>query len=169
MHIRDLALSDVDQLLRFELENRLFFEQYMMPRGVRFFSLAAVQDHIRAYLLARGQGRFHGCVVVDAKGSIVARANLREINQKRGTAEIGYRVAQSHAGQGIASNATRHLIRLAYEDWHLQTLSGFVIVDNLASARVLEKNSFVRTALHRNMVKIKRGVVDCIEYLHVPA
>ena len=168
MQIRDLELSDADQLLRFELENRLFFEQFMMPRGARFFCLTAVQEHIRAYLAARAQGRFHGCVVVDVQGLIVARANLREINHKRGTAEIGYRVAQSHAGRGIASSATSHLIRLAYQDWKIKILSGYVIVDNLASARVLEKNNFVKTALHRNMVKIKRGVVDCIEYVHVP-
>lgn len=169
MHIRDLQLSDVDQLLRFELENRIFFEQFMMPRGAQFFCPAAVHEHIRAYLVARAQGRFHGCVVEDAQGVIVARANLREINRKRGTAEIGYRVAQSHAGRGIASSAARHLIQLAYQDWQLKILRGYVIIDNLASARVLEKNNFVRTALHRNMVKIKRGVVDCIEYMHVPA
>jgi len=168
MQIRDLELSDALDLLEFELKNRDWFEQFITPRGDQFFNPVAVQDHIRAYLMARQQGRFHGCVVLGEAGRIIARANLREINLKRGTAEIGYRVDEAHAGQGVASFATRHLIGLAYTDWGLTQLRGFVSVDNAASARVLEKSGFVKIGLHANLAQLRRGKIDCIEYRHVP-
>ena len=166
MQIRDLILTDAPNLLAFELENRLWFEQFITPREDRFFTLHAVQDHIRAYLLSKMQSRFHGCVVVDDAGQILARANLREINLKRSSAEIGYRVAERHAGQGIATAATRHLMTLAYDQWQLQQLRGFVSVNNVASARVLEKSGFVKIGLHANLARLRQGTQDCFEYQH---
>jgi len=168
MHIRDLQLSDAADLLEFELRNRDWFEQFVSPRGERFYSFVAVQDHIRAYLIAKSQGRFHGCLVLDDDNRIIARANLREINIRRGSAEVGYRVDKDSLGRGAASAATRHLIRLAYHDWQLKQLRGFVSLDNAASARVLQKNGFVQVGVHARMAVLKHGKFDCAEYLHDP-
>lgn len=166
MQIRNLELGDVDNLLRFELDNRDWFEKTISSRGDYFYSTSAVQDHIRAYLIAKQQNRFHACVVMDDHGLIVARANLREINIKKGIAEVGYRIAQEHTGRGIASAATRHLMMLAYTHWKLKQLSGFVSVNNPASARVLEKNGFIKTSRHARLAVLKQGTFDCDEYLH---
>jgi len=169
MQIRDLVFTDAENLLEFELENRLWFEQFITPRDDQFFTVAAVQDHIRAYILAKLQNRFHGCVVVDDANKIIARANLREINLKRSTAEIGYRVAEAHAGKGVASFATRHLMALAYDEWKLKQLRGFVSINNVASARVLEKNGFVKIGLHADLARLRHGRFDCFEYQHLPS
>jgi ribosomal-protein-alanine N-acetyltransferase len=169
MLIRDLVLSDAENLLEFELSNREWFERFVSPRGERFYTVAAVRDHIRAYLISKQQGRFHGCLVLDENGVIVARANLREIDRADASAEVGYRVGQSQVGKGIATLATRHLIRLAYEEWQIRQLRGFVSVTNPASARVLEKSGFVRVAHHTLMAQLRSGRSDCYEYLHNPA
>jgi len=168
MQIRDLVLADAQDLLAFEVENRNWFEQYVTPRDDRFYTSVGVEDHIRAYLIARQQQRFHGCVVVNDAGKIIARANLREINMKRHSAEVGYRVGQAYTGLGVASEATRYLIQLAYGEWQIQDLRGFVSVQNPASSRVLEKNGFVRIGFHPRMSLQKQGRFDCIEYRHVP-
>ena len=166
MRIRNLELGDVANLLQFELENRQWFEQTISPRGDYFYSAAAVQDHIRAYLIAKQQSRFHACVVLDDDGQIIARANLREINLKKSIAEVGYRVGRLHAGKGIASAATAHLMVLAYTHWKLNQLSGFVSVNNPASARVLEKNGFVKIDYHSRLAVLNHGTFDCDEYRH---
>ncbi len=168
MPIRDLLLSDSAALLRFELENRAWFEQQIAPRPEYFFSLVAVEDHIRSFINARAQGRFHACVLTDETGQIIGRANLRDIDKKHGTAEVGYRIAESHAGQGLASSATRHLLKLAYTDWQLQQVSGFVSIANPASARVLVKNAFTKIGLHPRLCVLRHGTFDCIEYRHIP-
>jgi len=169
MFIRDLELGDVDNLLEFELENRDWFERFIIQRPDNFYEPAAVRDHIRAHIIAKQRGRFHGCVVIGAGGKIIARANLREIVLKEGLADIGYRVAKAHVGCGIASHATRHLLGLAYDEWHLKQLRGFVVVSNIASSRVLEKNGFVKVGTHANSAKLRRGTFDCYEYRHMPS
>lgn len=168
MRIRNLNLSDAARLLQFEFENRAWFEQQINPRPASFFKETAVQDHIRGYLNAQQQGRFHACVVTDDDEQIIGRANLRDIDLKRSTAEIGYRIALSHSGQGIATAATQHLLKLAYSEWKLRQVSGFVSIMNPASARVLVKSGFVETGLHPRLVVLKHGTFDCIEYRHVP-
>jgi ribosomal-protein-alanine N-acetyltransferase len=169
MQIRDLLLSDTDNLLEFELANRDWFEKFVASRGDYFYSTTAVQDHIRAYRLAKQQGRFHGCVIVNEHGKIVGRANLREMDLKKGVAEVGYRIGQCYTGQGIATAATQHLIALAYGEWHIRQLSGFVSVENPASAKVLEKNGFVKIGIRKKLSVVKDGEFDCIEYRHVPS
>jgi len=169
MLIRDLEISDVDNLLQFELENRDWFEKFITPRPDNFFTAAAVHEHIRAHLIARQRNRFHGCVVLGEDGKIIARANLREIVLSQGLADIGYRVAKAHAGAGVASQATGHLMALAYDEWHLKQLRGFAIVSNIASCRVLEKNGFIKVGIHANSAKLRHGIYDCYEYRHEPS
>lgn len=169
MHIRDLEIGDVDNLLAFELENRAWFERFITPRPDNFYAAAAVHEHIRAHVIAKQRGRFHGCVVLGEGGQIIARANLREIILKHGLADIGYRVAKAHAGAGVATEATRHLMALAYDEWHLKQLRGFAIVSNIASCRVLEKNGFIKVGIHANSAKLRHGIFDCYEYRHEPS
>ena len=169
MHIRDLEMGDAENLLEFELENRAWFERYITQRPNNFYGVAAVKEHIRAHLLAKQRGRFHGCVVVGEGDKIIARANLREIVLSQGIADIGYRVGQAHAGLGIATQATRHLMTLAYDEWHLKQLRAYVIVGNVASSRVLEKNGFVQVGVHAGSGKTVHGTFDCFVYSHVPS
>lgn len=166
MQIRDLTILDAAELLRFELANRDWFEQHIAPRPDNFFNLIAVQDHIRGYLNARQQKLFHACVITDNANNIVGRANLREINLKLGSAEIGYRIAQASSGQGIASMATQHLLKLAYDDWQLTQINAYVTTANAASSRVLIKNGFQEIGRHPRTTKLRHGTFDCIEYRH---
>ena len=168
MYIRDLEMGDADNLLEFELENRVWFEEFMTARPKGFYGLAAVREHIRAHLIARQRGRFHGCVVLGEEGKIIARANLREIVLSQGIADVGYRVGQAHVGRGVASAATRYLMALAYEEWRLKQLRAYVIVDNVASCRVLEKNGFVKIGIHADSAKTRHGTFDCFVYHHIP-
>ena len=168
MRIRDLTIDDAEDLLRFEFTNRAWFEQHIAPRPDSFFNLVAVQDHIRGYLNARELKQFHACVITDEQGIIVGRANLREISIKLSSAEVGYRIAESHSGLGLASMATKHLLDLAYNNWRLSKIFAYVTVANHASSRVLAKNGFVEIGRHPRITKLKHGAFDCIQYQHLP-
>ncbi|PRC94754.1 GNAT family N-acetyltransferase [Solimicrobium silvestre] len=166
--IRTLELSDAENLLSFEFENRAWFEQHIAPRPDSWFSKEGVLAHIRSYLKAQQQGTFHACVVLDeTEQKIIARANLRDIDQDAGTAEIGYRIAQALTGKGLASAATKHLMKLAYSEWQLKQLSGFVSLANPASARVLEKNGFNNVGPGERVAVLKHGTFACDEYRHL--
>lgn len=164
--IRTLAPTDATELLRFERANQAWFEQHVEPRGADFYSDVGVQAHIAELLALHAQKRFHPTVIVDeATGHIVGRANLKAIDAEKGEAELGYRLAQSHTGQGLASLAAKHLIQAARSRWHLQRLVAHVREDNLASARVLLNNGFVRTDAMPGLVSIQGRMVDGWRYV----
>lgn len=60
-----------------------------------------------------------------------------------GSAELGYRIAQKAAGQGLATAAVREVRELAAAQYELTTLHAKATMDNPASHRVLERNGFV--------------------------
>ena len=57
-------------------------------------------------------------------------------------AEIGYWLARPFWGQGIMTDAVGAFAKYAFEHFELERLTAHVFAENVASARVLEKNGF---------------------------
>jgi [ribosomal protein S5]-alanine N-acetyltransferase len=138
----DLQLVRLDHapaLLAFERENRAYFAASVPDRGDEFF---AEFDTRYAQLLewqAAGTDYFH--LLVAERGEVVGRVNLTEVAD--GSAELGYRIAQKAAGQGLATAAVRKVRELAATEYGLSRLRARVTLDNPASRKVLEHNGFV--------------------------
>lgn len=58
--------------------------------------------------------------------------------------EIGWRLASSQWGRGLATEAAREVLRYALEDLALREVVAMTTRDNLASQRVMEKIGLVR-------------------------
>jgi [ribosomal protein S5]-alanine N-acetyltransferase len=140
--IPDLQLVRLDHapaLLAFERENRAYFAASIPDRGDEFF---AEFDTRHAQLLAwqaAGTAYFH--LLVAEGGEVVGRVNLVEVAD--GSAELGYRIAQKAAGQGLATAAVRKVRELAATKYGLSRLRARVTLGNPASRKVLEHNGFV--------------------------
>ena len=138
----DLQLVRLDHapaLLAFERENRAYFAASIPDRGDEFF---AEFDTRHAQLLewqAAGTDYFH--LLVAEGGEVVGRMNLTKVAD--GSAELGYRIAQKAAGQGLATAAVRKVRELAATEYGLTKLRARVTLDNPASRKVLEHNGFV--------------------------
>jgi ribosomal-protein-alanine N-acetyltransferase len=138
----DLQLVRLDHasaLLAFERENRAYFAASIPDRGDEFFTEF---DTRHAQLLewqAAGAAYFH--LLVAERGEVVGRVNLTEVAD--GSAELGYRIAQKAAGQGLARAAVRKVRELAATEYGLSRLRARVTLDNPASRKVLEHNGFV--------------------------
>jgi [ribosomal protein S5]-alanine N-acetyltransferase len=140
--IPDLQLVRLDHapaLLAFERENRAYFAAVIPDRGDEFFTEF---DMRHAQLLARqaaGTDYFH--LLVAERGEVVGRVNLFKVAD--GSAELGYRIAQKAAGQGLATAAVREVRELAAAEYGLTRLRAKATKDNPASHKVLERNGFV--------------------------
>jgi len=138
----DLQLVRLDHapaLLAFEQENRASFAASVPDRGDEFF---AEFDTRHAQLLewqAAGTDYFH--LLVAERGEVVGRVNLFKVAD--GSAELGYRIAQKAAGQGLATATVRKVCELAATKYGLSRLRARVTLDNPASHKVLEHNGFV--------------------------
>ena len=72
----------------------------------------------------------------------MGRANLKDINFLERSAEVGYRIAESACGQGLATLAVRRLIQEARSHWNLTRLVAYVYAGNIGSAKVLQRCGF---------------------------
>jgi [ribosomal protein S5]-alanine N-acetyltransferase len=72
-------------------------------------------------------------VLVADDGAIVGRFNLVFVEE--GVAEVGYRVAQRVAGQGVATAGLRELCLLAASCHRVRTLRAATSSENLASQK----------------------------------
>jgi ribosomal-protein-alanine N-acetyltransferase len=68
---------------------------------------------------------------------------LKGINQSTGSAEVGYRMGRDTCGQGLATQALRHLIEQAQSRWQLTQLVAYVFKENAGSRKVLARCGFV--------------------------
>jgi ribosomal-protein-alanine N-acetyltransferase len=141
--VRELRSADTEALLAFEINNREWFEAHIDARDPSFYSLQGVADHIESYLSDFAMGAWHPFVIEDSSERIVGRANLKSIDLSERSAEVGYRIAQSACGQGLATLALEHLIQAAQTRWELTQLVAYVYKDNAGSRKVLDRCGFV--------------------------
>lgn len=100
------------------------------------------------------------CVDGDPVGSI----GLHQIRHRPGTAEVGYFVAGDHHGQGYASEATRLLVRYAFDELGLHRVTGRAYATNEGSRRVLEKAGFTEEGRLREDAFAEGERVDTVVY-----
>ncbi|MFE6050162.1 GNAT family N-acetyltransferase [Kitasatospora sp. NPDC056446] len=139
--LEPLRPDHADAVLAFERANRAYFARSIPDRGDAYF--AGFADRHAALLAEQAAGtcRFH--VVLDAAGAVTARVNLVDLAD--GSAELGYRIAESAAGRGLATAAVAEACRLAAASYGLTALTAVTTVDNPASQAVLTRNGFRST------------------------
>ncbi|MDX3769380.1 GNAT family N-acetyltransferase [Streptomyces sp. NBC_01707] len=136
-----LRLDHAPALLAFEQENRAYFAASIPDRGDDYFAHFDVRHHDLLAEQAAGQHFFH--VLVDGSGAVHGRVNLVDVAD--GSAELGYRIAEKSAGQGLATAAVRDVCGLAAAEYGLTTLRAVTTLDNAGSRAVLARTGFVRT------------------------
>ncbi|MFD8998732.1 GNAT family N-acetyltransferase [Streptomyces abikoensis] len=142
VRLERLRADHAPALLAFERENRAYFARTVPDRGDAYFADFAAYHAAR--LAEQETGGIHFHVVLDDDGDdgrLVGRVNLVDV--ERGTAELGYRIAERAAGRGVATAAVAALCRLAATTYGLTSLTARTTLDNPASRTVLERNGFV--------------------------
>ncbi|MER5892905.1 GNAT family N-acetyltransferase [Streptomyces sp. NPDC001876] len=127
-------------LLAFELENRTYFAASIPDRGDDYF--AGFDTRHRELLVEQAAGLHHFHIIADSEGAVLGRVNL--VGVADGSAELGYRIAERAAGQGLATSAVRQVCALALAEYGLSVLRAETTLDNAGSQAVLARNGFVR-------------------------
>ena len=164
MKLTLLSQNDIFLLFEFEKQNRAWFEQFIAGRGEKFYTTNAVSNHIEESLKLYEQGQMYPALVWSDNTEILARANIRNIDLASGIAEIGYRVAKSAIGQGVATFAVSSLCQIANKELGLLKLNAMVLDNNPASDKVLVKNGFRKENWHIKLAQINGTWFDGFEY-----
>lgn len=136
-----LRADHAPALLAFECANRAYFAASIPDRGDDYFAAFDVRHGELLAEQAAGLCHFH--VLVDGDGGVVGRVNLVDVAD--GSADLGYRIAESAAGRGLATAAVGRLCVLAATEYGLTELRAATTVDNAGSRAVLSRTGFVPT------------------------
>ena len=70
---------------------------------------------------------------------VIGMCFLHSFNFLHRRAEMAFNLSRSYWKQGYATEATREMIQFAFRRWNLNRIEGTCMLDNIASARVMEK------------------------------
>lgn len=140
---RLLEPGDAPALADLVLANREFLAPWDPVRPESYFSVAGQAQVVREALLRRSAGGLYPAVVLDDHGAVVGRVNLNNI--VRGpfrSASLGYWVAQSAGGRGLATAAVAEVVAIAFGELGLHRVEAATLVANHRSQSVLRRNGF---------------------------
>ncbi|MFF8847715.1 GNAT family N-acetyltransferase [Streptomyces sp. NPDC015127] len=139
--VQRLRADHAPALLAFERENRAYFAASVPDRGDDYF--ARFDERHAALLAEQATGLCHFHVLVEEDGRVLGRVNLVDVAD--GGAELGYRIAESAAGRGLATAAVREVCARAAAEYGLSELRAATTVDNAGSRAVLARTGFTPT------------------------
>ena len=132
--LRPFRLSDVPAVLVYasdpEVTRHLEWDAYDDPATAAAF-IRSTQAGVAVWI-ARA-------IVLGATDEVIGGADLRVVSARDGRAEIGYGLARAHWGHGYAAEAAGLLVRYGFEQLGLVRIQALCAVDNLRSARTLER------------------------------
>ena len=105
--------------------------------------LSAADTALRTLFAARcaDPGVF---VLRDKQGEAIGDIGLRISSKNPHEADVGYALIPQAQGQGYASEALRAICDYGFSQLGVNAINAWVLGDNIGSARLLEKQGFVR-------------------------
>jgi RimJ/RimL family protein N-acetyltransferase len=146
--IRPIELSDAEAVQRYAADARVAATTNI-PHP---YPANGGQDFVERAVASREAGeRYAFAILYD--GELVGTIGINAVDKDAGTAELDYCVAAPFWHKGIGSEAARRAIEYAFGQLGLSALFSSCLKENVASARVLEKNGFVQTGEFANQGK----------------
>ena len=124
----------------------------------------AVQRYLPTYLFEKQFSDVHEAIelfygdLFQSGESLILASRLKETGEMTGLAEfyglrdelhkvsVGGRLRERYWNSGIGSEMVRLMVGYLYGETDIQIITASVMVENTASAHMLEKNGFIRTA-----------------------
>jgi RimJ/RimL family protein N-acetyltransferase len=144
--LRPFRLSDVDDLFDIYSDERVAF--FAIPAST---TREELEMAVRDPPLWSDRPRF----AVELTGRVVGDVIL-EIAGRDLIANVGYAVASTHWGRGIATEATRAVVDYGFQVFSLAKICARADPRNVASVGVMEKLGMVREGYFRSHV-LRRG------------
>ncbi|MEU6249148.1 GNAT family protein [Glycomyces sp. NPDC047010] len=162
--IRPVRSGDAPAIAELRRKHREYLAPWEPARSEEHFTDEHVEAGLAAAVANAEAGTGHTFAILD-EGRLVGQVMLNSVI--RGafqSCSIGYWVAESEAGRGIATEAVRLAKAVAFGELGLHRVQGETLVHNTGSQKVLERNGFVRYGLAERYLKIAGRWQDHVLY-----
>ena len=144
LRLRKPAVQDAEEIFRKYAQDPVV-TKYLTWRPNR--DVQETQDFLAACLRAWDEGKsFHWVIEQKADHELLGMITARVDDQKW---ELGYVLARSYWGKGYMTEALKRLVDWALKQQEIYRVWSVCDVDNLASARVMEKAGMQREGILR--------------------
>ncbi len=125
-------------------------------------SLSAAEAYVAAVIENFMYGNYCWVLIHPQELVVIGTISLPQVDWQGRKAEIGYTLAVSYWGQGLATEAVSIIADYCFKYLGLWRLEAYLLPENVASVRVLEKNGFRCEGFCRQFTQIRqrwRGVL----------
>lgn len=148
-------IEDTSDLVDLERANRGFLRPWEPTRDDEYYTVVAYRTSLAQQLERHAAGFALPLVIIDEDGAVAGRISLHSI--VRGalqSATLGYWLAESATGRGLASTALGELIDISFAELGLHRLEAGTMVSNMRSRRVLERHGFEQYGVAPRFLRI---------------
>lgn len=94
------------------------------------------------------------------RNKIIGTAGFISLDKVNHKAELGFALSEDYWNRGLISEACKIIIKFGFQDLKLNRIEARCMVENLASAKVLEKLGFIFEGIMRKQIFIKEEYWD---------
>lgn len=155
IYLKLLEVSDAENTVKLERENKDFFQMYSPLREDDFYTLEGQQNRIQKNCELMEQDQSYSFGIFLNVDRLIGAIHLSEV--VRGplqSAWLGYNLDKSENGKGYMTEAVRLIVNYAFNDLKLHRIEAGVMPRNLGSIKVLEKAGFEKEGIARKNVRI---------------
>lgn len=156
VYLRMLEVSDAEEVLDYEVRNRVFFKPFTYIKDESFYTLEAQQDRIKTNKEKSENDLYYGFgIFLKETDKLIGISMLAEI--LRGDLQscfVGYSLDEDHNGKGYTTEAVKLVVEYGFNELKLHRIEAGVMPHNIGSIRVLEKSGFHKEGLAKKNVRI---------------
>jgi [ribosomal protein S5]-alanine N-acetyltransferase len=103
-------------------------------------------------------------IILKETDTFIGLAGFSLSNDKYKLGEIYYKLNPDYWGKGYATELSKRLVNLGFNDFNLHKVEAGVATDNIKSIRVLHKIGMTREGLRRKILPIRGNWIDNYHY-----
>jgi len=142
LQLREFTAQDWPAVLTYHQDPR-YLRFYPEEQGSEAEVRALVERFIE-WQHERPRCRFQWAVLHPADEGLIGNCGIRKPSPEAREAEIGFELCPVHWGLGYATELARMLLRFGFEQLGVDQITARCLVENTASAHVLEKVGMVQ-------------------------
>ena len=163
--LRDFTAGDWPAVLAYQSD----------PRYLRYYAWESrtaeeVQAFVQMFIDHQHQEprlKYQLAVTLRETGELIGNCGIRMAAADSHEAEIGYELSPDQWGRGYATEAVAAILRFGFDELRVRRIAAWLVADNVASARVLEKNGLRVEGRLRDKEVYKGRYWDVLMYAKV--
>jgi RimJ/RimL family protein N-acetyltransferase len=163
VRLREMEADDLDALMAIVSDETTLAHTSLEQIPSRDEEAAFIA-RVEAQRSEQPRMRYELGVVVAATGELVGLSRLSVDRPQQRCGDLGYMIRRDHWGQGVATAATRILIRFGFDEIGLHRIWACHDPDNPASGRVLEKAGLTHEGRIREHLFVRGRWRDSVTY-----